>query len=31
MLYLECRPPKGDAARPLLERYLANPKQWGAV
>lgn len=27
-LFLECRLPRGDAARPVLERYLADPGKW---
>ncbi len=28
VLYIECQLPRGDAARPLLERYLAHPEEW---
>ena len=28
VLYIECQLPRGDAARPLLERYLLNPEVW---
>jgi len=27
-LFLECRPPKGDAAKPFFEKYLADPTEW---
>jgi len=27
-LFLECRPPKGDAAKPFFEKYLADPAGW---
>ena len=29
-LTLECRPPSGDAAKPLLQQYLADPDRWQA-
>ncbi|HUW59762.1 MAG TPA: N-acetylmuramoyl-L-alanine amidase [Candidatus Bathyarchaeia archaeon] len=28
VLFLECRPPRDDAAAYYFERYLANPRQW---
>ncbi len=28
VLYLECHPPAGDAAKSLLQRYLAEPESW---
>ena len=27
-LFLECRPPKGDAAQPFFDRYLSDPQEW---
>ena len=30
LLFLECRPPRGDAAAFFFERYLADPRQWTA-
>lgn len=28
LLFLECHPPRGDAAAYYFERYLADPRQW---
>ena len=28
LLFLECRPPRGDAGAYYFERYLADPRQW---
>jgi N-acetylmuramoyl-L-alanine amidase len=28
LLFLECRPPRGDSAAYYFERYLADPRQW---
>lgn len=28
MAFIECRPPKGDAGKALLQKYLADPNAW---